>query len=117
MSVEAASGSGCGPAVTVECYTEQRQPPMVTGVEVNRLSGIAMNVSWTPLNKAQAGGFILAYKITYTASSRDQVKGEAQSVVVPPNETSEVIAGLDPESGYDVTVRAVSWGGTSQREC
>ena len=111
VSVEAGSGSGCGPPVTVECYTVEGQPPVVTGVWAERLNWTAMNVSWTPLNKAQARGFIVQYIITYTISTRGRVP---QSVSVPADQMSMVVGGLDLGSGYDVTVGAQSRGGTSQ---
>ena len=111
VSVEAGSGSGCDPPVIVECYTVEGQPPVVTGVWAQRLNGTAMNVSWTPLNEAQAGGFIEHYIITYTMSTRGRV---TQSVSVPAHKTSAVVGRLDPASGYDVTVGALSRGGTSQ---
>ena len=95
VSVEAGGGSGCSPPVTVECYTVEGKPPVVTGVWAERLNGTAMNVSWTPLNKALAGGFIVQYIITYTMSTRGRVP---QSVSVPAHTMSKVVGGLDPAS-------------------
>ena len=113
VSVKGRSSEQCGPPVSVECYTEEGQPPVVTGVEVERINGTAMNVSWTPLNKAQAGGFIQSYIITYTVSSEGRTRRQGTIVVVSAHKSSEVIGGLDPASQYNVTVAARSGGGTS----
>ena len=110
VSVRGGGGGGCGLAVTLECYTEEGQPPVVMSVEAERLNGTAMNISWTPHNKAQARGFIQGYIITYTVSTGDR----AQSVNVSVYKSSKVIGGLDPALGYDVTMVAQSGGGTSQ---
>ena len=116
VSVEAGGGGGCGPPARVECYTEEGTPPMVMGVEVERLNGTAMNVSWTPLNKAQARGFIQRYIITYRVSTEGRVKRQTDSVEVPADQSSVVVGGLDPALEYGVQVGAQSQGGTSERE-
>ena len=114
VSVEAGGGSGCGPAMILECYTEEGQPPMVTGVGVDRLSSTTMDVSWIPLNKAQAGGFIQNYVITYTVSTGGTAR---KQTTVSADRNSEIISGLDPITQYDITVAAQSRGGTSECEC
>ena len=113
VSVEAGGGSGCGSPVTVECYTEEGEPPVVTGVEVERLNGTAMNVSWTPLNKAQARGFI-SFTVTYTVSTGRRARRQSSSVRVSGDQSSVVIGGLDPALEYDVTIATESGGGVSQ---
>ena len=116
VSVEAGGGGGCGSPVTVECYTEEGVPPVVMGVGAVRLNGTAMNVSWTPLNKAQARGFIQRYIITYRVSTEGRVKRQTDSVEVPADQSSVVVGGLDPALQYGVQVGAQSQRGTSERE-
>ena len=118
VSVEAVSGVGCSDVTEIDCYTEQTQPPVVTGVTVNRIDGTAMNVSWTPLNKAQSNGFIQSYIVTYsvvTATPNRKRQG-SQQVTVSSDKNGTIIGGLDPGSEYSVGVRASGEGGTSQCE-
>ncbi|XP_064386134.1 mucin-2-like isoform X4 [Halichondria panicea] len=116
VSVEAVSGVGCSEVTEIDCYTEQTQPPVVTGVTVDRLNGTAMNVSWTPLNKAQSNGFIQSYIVTYsvvTATPNRKRQG-SQQVTVSSDKSGTIIGGLDPGSEYSVGVGASGAGGTSQ---
>ncbi len=118
VSVEAVSGVGCSDVTEIDCYTEQTQPPVVTGVTVDRLNGTAMNVSWTPLNKAQSNGFIQSYIVTYsvvTATPNRKRQG-SQQVTVSSDKSGTIIGGLDPGSEYSVGVSASGAGGTSQCE-
>ena len=118
VSVEAVSGVDCSDVTEIDCYTEQTQPPVVTGVTVDRLNGTAMNVSWTPLNKAQSNGFIQSYIVTYsvvTATPTRKRQG-SQQVTVSSDKSSTIIGGLDPGSEYYVGVSASGAGGTSQCE-
>ena len=118
VSVEAVSGVGCSAVTEIDCYTEQTQPPVVTGVTVDRLNGTAMNVSWTPLNKAQSNGFIQSYIVTYsvvTATPNRKRQGP-QQVTVSSDKSSTIIGGLDPGSEYSVGVSASGAGGTSDCE-
>ena len=116
VSVETGSSSGCGSSTMVVCYTEERQPPVITGVEVERLNGTAMNVSWTALNKANARGFIQHYIITYSVSIGGRAKRQIESLNVDADRSNEVVGGLNPALHYYVTVGAQSGGGTSQRK-
>ncbi len=103
----------------IDCYTEQTQPPIVTGVTVDRLNGTAMNVSWTPLNKAQSNGFIQSYIVTYfvpLATPNRMRQGRDQEVIVSSDKSGTIIGGLDPRSGYNVGVRASGAGRTSNRK-
>ncbi len=120
VSVEAVSGLGCSDVSEIDCYTVEKQPPMVTGVTVNRLNGTAMNVSWTPLNKAQSNGFIQSYTVTYsvvTAASNRKRQGNVQRETVSSDKSDVVVGGLDPASMYNVDVTVSGSGGTSEREC
>ncbi len=119
VSVEAVSGVGCSAVTETDCYTEQTQPPVVTGVTVDRLNGTAMNVSWTPLNKALSNGFIDNYIVTYsvvTTTPNNRKRQGSQQVSVPSDKSGTIIRGLDPGSEYSVSVSASGAGGTSDCE-
>lgn len=118
VSVEAASGDRCSSITSVECYTEQGIPPVVTGITTDRINGISMRVSWTPPNKAESNGFILGYTITFSPVS-ENVKRKRQSsemVSVSGDSNNVVITGLNPELAYEVSVTATTAEGTSERE-
>ncbi len=119
VSVEAVSGVGCSAVSEIDCYTVQTQPPVVEGVMVDRLNGTAMNVSWTPLNKAQSNGFIHSYIVAYsvvTATPNRKRQGP-QVVTVSSDKSGGIIRGLDSGSEYNIGVRASGPGGTSECEC
>ncbi len=118
VSVEAVSGVGCSDVTEIDCYTEQTQPPVVTGVTVDRLNGTAMNVSWTQLNKAQSNGFIQSYIVTYSVvtTTPNRKRQGSQQVTVSSDKSGTIIGGLDPGSEYSVDVSASGAGGTSQCE-
>ncbi len=119
VSVETLSGGGCSTVSEIDCYTVQTQPPVVEGVMVDRLNGTAMNVSWTPLNKAQSNGFIDTYIVTYsvvTATPNRKRQGP-QVLTVSSDKSGRIIGGLDPGSEYNVGVKASGPGGTSDCEC
>ncbi len=120
VSVEAVSGVGCSNVSEIDCYTVQTQPPVVEGVMVDRLNGTAMNVSWTPLNKAQSNGFLQSYIVTYsvvTAAPNRKRQGNVQRETVSSDKSDVVVGGLDPASMYNVGVTVSGSGGTSEREC
>ncbi len=112
------SGVGCSAVTEIDCYTEQTQPPVVTGVTVERIDGTAMNVSWTPLNKAQSNGFIQSYIVTYSVATvtPNRKRQGSQQVTVPSDKSGTIIGGLDPGSEYSVGVSASGAGGTSDCE-
>ena len=119
VSVEAVSGVGCSDVTEIDCYTEQTPPPVVTGVTVDRLNGTAMNVSWTPLNKAQSNGFIQSYIVRYSVATAtpNRKRQGSQQVTVSSDKSGTIIGGLDPGSEYSVGVSASGAGGTSECEC
>ncbi len=120
VSVEAVSGVGCSDVSEIDCYTVQTQPPVVEGVMVDRLNGTAMNVSWTPINKAQSNGFLQSYIVTYsvvTATLTRKRQGNVQRATVSSDKSNVVVGGLDPASMYNVDVTASGSGGTSEGEC
>ncbi len=122
VSVAAVSGVGCSDVSEIDCYTVEKQPPMVTGVTVNRLNGTAMNVSWTPIHKAQSNGFLQSYIVTYSVvtaapNSKRQGNDIVQQETVSSDKSNVVVGGLDPASMYIVDVTASGSGGTSEREC
>ncbi|XP_064386138.1 mucin-2-like isoform X3 [Halichondria panicea] len=116
VSVEAVSGVGCSDVTEIDCYTEQTPPPVVTGVTVDRLNGTAMNVSWTPLNKAQSNGFIQSYIVRYSVATAtpNRKRQGSQQVTVSSDKSGTIIGGLDPGSEYSVGVSASGAGGTSE---
>ncbi len=118
VSVEAVSGVGCSDVTEIDCYTEQTQPPVVTGVTADRLNGTAMNVSWTPLNKALSNGFIDNYIVRYSVAmpTPNRKRQGSEQVTVPSDKSSTIIGGLDPGSEYSVGVSASGTGGTSRCE-
>ena len=80
-------------------------------VEVIRLNGTAMNVSWTPLNLVEARGFIQSYIITYWQASnvtrrRRQVQNMTQQV--DGSASSTIVGGLEPGVAYEVTVSGMT---------
>ncbi len=113
------SGLGCSAVSEIDCYTVQAQPPVVEGVMVDRLNGTAMNVSWTPLNKAQSNGFLQSYIVTYSVVTvtPNRKRQGPQVVTVSSDKSSRIIGGLDPGSEYNVGVTVTGPGGTSEREC
>ncbi len=118
VSIEAVSGVGCSAVTEIDCYTEQTQPPVITGVTVNRIDRTAMNVSWTPLNKAQSNGFIQSYIVTYSVATAtpNRKRQGSQQVTVSSDKSGTIIGGLDPGSEYSVGVSASGAGGTSDCE-
>ena len=113
VSVEAGGGGGCGSPVTVECYTEEGEPPTVAITDVIRLNLTAMKVSWTPINIVQARGFI-SFNVTYAAFIEHKTKRQTNSVTVAGDQSNVVVGGLDPVLQYNVTIATQSGGGTSQ---
>ena len=76
-------------------------------VEVIRLNGTAMNVSWVPLNLVEARGIIRDYIIMYqpTGSRR---KRQMQTVQADGNSSYAIVGGLQPGVAYEVTVSGLT---------
>ena len=78
-------------------------------VEVNRLNGTAMNVSWVPLNLVEARGFVQSYIITYQqASTGSRRKRQMQMQQVDGNASHAIVGGLRPGVAYEVTVSGMT---------
>ncbi len=119
VRVEAVSGVGCSAVTSLDCYTEEGIPPPLTGVDSVRLNGTAMNVSWTPPNKAESNGFITGYTVTYSAVSNtgtNRKRQGPQNVRVDKDQSNVIVTGLDPASAYLVGVVSQTARGTSQRK-
>ena len=78
-------------------------------VEVIRLNGTAMNVSWVPLNLVEARGFVQSYIITYRqSSSGTRRRRQVQTQRVDGNSSSAIVGGLQPGVAYEVTVSGMT---------
>ena len=78
-------------------------------VEVIRLNGTAMNVSWVPLNLVEARGFVQSYIIIYQqASSGSRRKRQMWTQQVDGHASSAIVGGLQPGVAYEVTVSGVT---------
>ena len=78
-------------------------------VEVIRLNGTAMNVSWVPMNLVEAQGFVRGYIIAYQqASSGSQHKRQMQMVQVDGSTSYAIVRGLQPGVAYEVTVSGMT---------
>ena len=78
-------------------------------MEVNRLNGTAMNVSWVPLNLVEARGFVQSYIITYQqASTGSRRKRQVQTETVDGSASSAIVGGLQPGVAYEVTVSGMT---------
>lgn len=69
-----------------------------------------MNVSWNSLTLTEARGFVVTYTVLYQRISGDR-KRQISDIVVPGNESSAIIGGLNPASAYRVFVRASTLAG------
>ena len=74
-------------------------------MEVNRLNGTAMNVSWVPLNLVEARGFVHSYIIIYQqASSGSRRKRQMRTQQVDGSASSAIVGGLQPGVAYEVSI-------------
>ena len=92
------------------CLIPITAPSIAPGnVEVNRLNGTAMNVSWVPLNLVEARGFVQSYIITYQqASSGSRRKRQMQTQEVDGSAIHAIVGGLQPGVAYEVTVSGMT---------
>ena len=78
-------------------------------VEVIRLNGTAMNVSWVPLNLVEAQGFVQSYIITYTqVNSGSRRRRQAQTQQADGSASFAIVGGLQPGVAYEVTVSGMT---------
>ena len=81
-------------------------------VEVKRLNGTAMSVSFKNLSLVEARSLNVIYYISY--SPRSSRKRQApHNVRVPDGKNSVVITNLDPKLDYDVSMYATNSEGDS----
>ena len=92
------------------CLAPTLAPSTAPGnVEVIRLNGTSMNVSWVPLNLVEAQGFVQSYIITYTqANSGSRRRRQAQTQQVDGNASFAIVGGLQPGVAYEVTVSGMT---------
>ena len=78
-------------------------------MEVNRLNGTAMNVSWVPLNLVEARGIVRGYIITYQqSSSGNRRKRQVQTQQVDGSASYAIVGGLQPGVAYEVRVSGMT---------
>ena len=85
--------------------------PKAPTVTVERVNGTHIRVTWE-LRPADAGGDVLSYSILYIPVT---IQRENNPVVVPGNQTSVLIGGLDPQQTYTVQVWATTAAGDGTR--
>ena len=81
-------------------------PSIPPKVEAMRLNNTNMNVSWELLTLIQGRGHITNYTVSYQPTGTVELETET---VVPGDQNSVVIGGLDPYEAYSVQV----WANTS----
>ena len=78
-------------------------------VDVIRLNGTAINVSWVPLNLVEARGIVRGYIITYTqTNSGGRRKRQTEMVQVNGSVSYAIVGGLQPGVAYNVTVSGMT---------
>ena len=78
-------------------------------VEVIRLHGTAMNVSWVPLNLVEARGFVRGYIITYQQStSGSRHRRQVQTQKTDGSASYAIVGSLEPGVAYEVTVSGMT---------
>ena len=96
----------------VVCHVVPGSP---TGVNVLRLNGTHMNVSWNQIPLSEAGGFIVTYRVFYNQIATERRRRHViVNFPVPGNETNALIGGLDPPSTYEVYVSAATSAGEGE---
>ena len=90
------------------CLAPTSAPSIPPGnVEVIRLNGTAMNVSWVPLNLVEARGIVRGYIITYQLTG-SRHKRQTPMVRVDGSASYAIVGGLQPGFAYDVGVSGVT---------
>ena len=92
-------------------------PPAPRGINVTRINDTTISVSWQPLSLVEARGHI-TYRVMITPTTgsrrrRQATQGErvctlSSPCVVPSNESSVIVGGLDRDTSYSVIVMAVN---------
>ncbi len=84
-------------------------------VQVSRLNGTHMNVTWQRLSLEEARGFPIGYIITLEDVGASRQRRVALTSVSGPEDSYKVIGGLDLTTQYSVSVgAATSEGGGLQ---
>ena len=101
----------------IGCNALTTAPPAPSGVMVTRVSDMMTRVSWQPLSLVEARGHI-TYDVMVTSTTgsrrrRQATQGERVCTLsafceVPANESSVIVGGLERDTSYSVTVRAVN---------
>ena len=124
VSVAAINGAGAGEPVSVVEFTAEgskfkqqqfksyhyictRTVPLIHPRDIGstRLNGTAVRVSWRPLSRSEARGFITNYTITYWRVGSNAAN--ASTITVSGEDASSaIIINLDPNSDYYFTVSA-----------
>ena len=79
------------------------------------MNGTHALVSWEALDEADTGGdWVLSYSVLYVPAEGGGGAG-GKTVVVPGNESSVLIGGLDPRRAYTVEVWATTAAGDGER--
>jgi len=74
-------------------------------VNIERLNGTTMNVSWVPLNLVEARGIVQSYVITYEPTSGgSRRKRQQQQAQVDGSASYGIVGGLQPGVAYNVRV-------------
>ncbi|XP_064396201.1 uncharacterized protein LOC135343155 [Halichondria panicea] len=106
VSVAAINGAGAGEPVSVVEFTAEGIPIFhPRDIGSTRLNGTAVRVSWRPLSRSEARGFITNYTITYWRVGSNAAN--ASTITVSGEDASSaIIINLDPNSDYYFTVSA-----------
>ena len=83
-------------------------------VEVKRLNGTAMNVSFSNLSIVEARSLHVTYYISYSPHT-SRKRQTSSDVRVPDGSNSAVVTDLDPNFDYDVNVYATTTVGEGPR--
>ncbi len=80
-------------------------------IEIQRISDTIVQLSWTPLTRSEARGFITNYTVVYWIA--DSSDSKRSTVTVEGNSVN--ITDLDPGSAYMFTVSASTVQGASKQ--